>query len=124
VARIRKYMERKTNPRISALIERLLEESAKRDSGLWKDLAYRLARPRKFMAEVNVSKINRYAGDSTIVVPGKVLSSGNIEKKVTVAALGFSEKAKEKIEKSGGRAITIEELIDSNPDGSNVTIME
>ncbi len=124
MARIRKYMERKTNPRISSLIERLLEESARRNTRLWKDLAYRLARPRKLMAEVNVSKINRYARGSTVVVPGKVLSSGNIERKITVAALAFSEKAREKIERSGGRAITIEELIEDNPDGSGVTIME
>ena len=106
------------------LVERLLEESVKRNARIWKDLAYRLARPRKLMAEVNASKINRYAGDSVIVVPGKVLSSGKLEKSVTVAALGFSEKAKEKIESAGGKAITIEDLLEINPEGSKVMIME
>ena len=34
----------------------------------------------------------------------KVLGNGNVTKKVTVKAAAFSESAKEKIEKAGGKA--------------------
>jgi len=42
-------------------------------------------------AEVNLGRIERYAQeDETVVVPGKVLGSGVLEKNVTVAAVDFS----------------------------------
>jgi large subunit ribosomal protein L18e len=52
-----------------------------------------------------------------------VLSEGELTKKLTIAAWRFSAKAKQKIEKAGGRVISIEELIKENPKGSNVRIM-
>ena len=73
-----------------------------------------ISKARRNRPQVNISRINRYAKDETILVPGKVLGSGNFDKTVTVAALEFSESAKEKIGKSG-RAISIQELIKSNP---------
>lgn len=57
------------------------------------------------------------------MIPGKVLSSGSLTKKITVAAWAFSEKAKEKIQKAGGECISIEELIKRNPKGSNIRII-
>jgi len=70
-----------------------------------------------------VSKINRYSeANDTIVVPGKVLSTGTIEKRVTVAALAFSKKAFEKIS-SIGKCVSIEELMANNPKGSGVKII-
>jgi len=37
----------------------------------------------------------------------KVLGSGNLKKGVTIKASAFSEKAKEKIEKAGGKAVEV-----------------
>ncbi|HEC86656.1 MAG TPA: 50S ribosomal protein L18e, partial [Thermoplasmatales archaeon] len=73
---------------------------------------------------VNISKIDRYIKDDEIaLVPGKVLSAGNMSKKVIVAAWSFSEKAREKILKAGGKCISIEELVKTNPKGKNVRIL-
>ena len=47
-----------------------------------------------------------------VVVPGKVLASGEINGSFTVAALNFSEVAKEKITKAGGKAITLRDLME------------
>jgi len=47
---------------------------------------------------------------------------GDLDKKLTVAAYSFSEKAKEKINKNG-RAISIVELLKENPKGSKVRIV-
>ena len=72
-----------------------------------------------------MSDINRHAeADETILVPGKVLSNGELDKKVNVVALKFSAKAQEKIESAGGECISIDEIIETNPKGSNIRIIE
>jgi large subunit ribosomal protein L18e len=113
----------KTDPRIPQLIGELKRISRERDVPLWRDIATRLEKPRRHYAEVNLSKINRYSTEhDTIVVPGKVLSAGRLEKSVTVAALGFSKKAYEAIS-SRGKCMSIEELTEKNPKGAGVKII-
>jgi len=74
---------------------------------------------------VNISKIARYTEkNDTVVVPGKVLAAGELTEPVTVAALGFSSRAKEKIEEAKGRALSIDELVEENPSGSGVRILK
>jgi len=86
-------MSSKTNPKLQNLIADL--KSVSRDSGanVWQDIAARLEShgARRTHAEVNLGRIERYAQeDETVVVPGKVLGSGVLEKNVTVAAVDFS----------------------------------
>jgi large subunit ribosomal protein L18e len=115
----------KTNPNLIELIEKLIEKSYKEDVAIWKDVSKRLQRANRSTAEVNLSDINRYANaDETILVPGKVLSNGNLDNKINVAAFKFSTKAQEKIENAGGECISISDLIEKNPKGSNIRIME
>ncbi len=124
MSKIRKLMKRKSNPNLVRLIDELLKASAMNDAPIWKDIAERLAKPKRLYAEVNVAKIQRFANEGeTIVVPGKVLGGGRISKAVTVAALSFSETAKRKITEAGGKCITIKELVEINPSGSGVRIM-
>jgi len=110
---------RKKNPELVKLIEEL----SKRRENIWRDVASRLSKSRKNMAEVNVDRINRYAKEGeTILVPGKVLAQGKIVKKVNVAAFKFSKEAKRKIIEAGGKCMSIGELLEENPKGSNVRI--
>lgn len=109
----------KTNTRLKCLVEDL----SKKEEKVWKDLAWRLSRPRKNFSSINITRINRYAKDKeSIVVPGKVLGNGNLEKTVFVSALSFSCEAEQKIKKAGGKCMTIEELVRENPKGSNLRI--
>ena len=113
----------KTNPRLASLIAEL--KSVSRDSGspVWADIADRLEKPRRTHAEVNLGRIERYAAeDETVVVPGKVLGSGVLQKNVTVAAVDFSSTARTKIGQVGD-AVTLEEALDDNPEGSNVRVI-
>jgi len=113
----------KTNPRLVSLIEELKRVAHEHDAAIWRDIARRLEKPRRNYAVVNLSRINRYSVENdTIVVPGKVLSVGTLQKPVTIAALGFSKKAYEKVS-SVGKGISIEELIRDNPKGSGVKII-
>ncbi|HDJ27153.1 MAG TPA: 50S ribosomal protein L18e [Aciduliprofundum sp.] len=117
-------MGEKTDPRVGSLIRELKKLSKEKGVRIWKDVAERLERPRRNWAEVNVSKLQRYARDGeTVLVPGKVLGAGRLEKRLIVAAYSFSRSAAEKIRAAGGEAISIEELMERNPSGSGVRIM-
>ena len=115
----------KTNPNLIELINKLYEQSRNEDVAIWRDVAQRLERSNRRTAEVNLSDIDRHAEDGeTILVPGKVLSNGDLDKKVDVVAFKFSAKAQDKIENAGGECISIEEIMRTNPKGSNIRIME
>ncbi len=114
-----------TDINLRRLIRYLRKKSNEENVKIWKDIAWRLEKPRRQKAEVNISKINRYTKDGDfVIVPGKVLGAGRIDHKVIVAAWSFSEEARNKILSAGGEALKIEELIERNPKGSGVIIME
>ncbi|MCS7106091.1 MAG: 50S ribosomal protein L18e [Candidatus Aenigmarchaeota archaeon] len=113
-----------TNPYLRKLIEELKKKSKEFEAPIWAAVAEKLGRPRRKKVEVNVIDIERHAKENeTVVVPGVVLSYGELSKPVKVAAWRFSQKAKEKIEKAGGKCMSIEELVNENPRGSNVRIL-
>ncbi|WOF16516.1 50S ribosomal protein L18e [Methanoplanus sp. FWC-SCC4] len=114
----------KTNPRYTALISMLKETSRANGSNVWREIAKRLEAPSRNYAEVNLSKISRYAREGeTVIVPGKVLGSGILTAGVSVAALSFSESAVDKINDASGNCMTIEDLVKKNPEGKLVRIL-
>ncbi len=119
-----KRVIQKTNPRLSDLISLLKTTSRENEANIWRDIADRLEGPARNYAEVNLSKISRYAANGdTIIVPGKVLGSGALETPVTIAALNFSASASEKIREANGACMSIEELVSANPKGSRVRVL-
>lgn len=119
---MRKLM--KTDPNLVSLIESLKRESREKGTAIWRDIALRLEKPSRNWAEVNLSRLERYTDEGdVVVVPGKVLGAGSLNKRLTVAAYRFSGSARKKIEEAGGRSMTITELVRDLPDGSGVTIM-
>ncbi|WP_407356870.1 50S ribosomal protein L18e [Methanolobus sp. WCC5] len=118
-------IERKTNPRTPVLIAALKEGARQNEVAIWRDVAQRLEKPGRNYAQVNLSKINRYAKDGeTVLVAGKVLGSGLLDKAVTVAAYNFSVTAMEKITDLGGKCLTIEQMLEENPKGSGIRILQ
>jgi len=106
------------------LMRFLRKQSRENNVKIWKDVAERLAKPRRKRIAVNVSRLNRYTEKKeTVVVPGKVIGTGKIDHPITVAAFSFSEKAKEKIKVARGKTISLLQLIKKNPKGSNVKII-
>ncbi|MGC8812280.1 MAG: 50S ribosomal protein L18e [Candidatus Aenigmatarchaeota archaeon] len=113
-----------TNPYLRQLIEELKKSSRELKAPIWLAIAEKLEKPRRKKVEVNIFDIEKNAQtNETVIVPGVVLSSGELTKPVRVAAWRFSRKAREKIEKSGGKCLTIEELLKENPKGSGVKIL-
>ena len=113
-----------TNEHVQILIGALRKESTTSKSALWDRIADDLEKPTRSRREVNLSKLARYTKpNETIVVPGKVLGAGAINHSLVVAALGFSTPARVQIEKTAGRAITIQELLKQNPKGKDIRII-
>jgi len=97
----------------------------KSEKPLWRRVAGELSRPKRQRAEVNLSKLDQYADDdATVIVPGKVLGAGALSKKLTVAAFSFSGSARKLIDAAGGKALTIDSLHKTNPDGRGIVILK
>lgn len=115
---------KKTSFILRLLVEQLHEHHKKYSAEIWRTVAEELLKPTRRRRAVNISKINRYTqANDVVVVPGKVLGSGELDHPVVVAALNFSKTAIEKIQRAGGRAISIFELLKERPDGSHVKII-
>lgn len=113
-----------TNPILKALIEEIRKKGYEENIPFLIEIAKKLEISRRRRPEVNLSKLNKVCKENEIViVPGKVLSSGILKKPLTVAAASFSMSSIEKIQKVGGKVITIRELIESNPKGKNIRIV-
>jgi large subunit ribosomal protein L18e len=116
-------MTKRTGP-MNPILRSAIALFKKEKANIWSDVAEKLNRSTRSRVEVNLSQINRSANDGeTIVVPGVVLSSGNISKKVNVAAWRFSAAAKNKIKNAGGKTMTIEQAQKENPKGTNLRLM-
>ncbi len=111
-----------TNYQLQSLLVELEPKAV--ESPLWRRVVEDIQKPTRQRRSVNVYKIEKFARDGeTVLVPGKVLSVGELNKKVTVAAMNFSEEAKRKIVEAKGKAISIRELLQANPDGKKVRIL-
>ena len=94
------------------LIRELIKLSNKTKKPLWKRVAEELSRPRRKKVAVNLSRINRHAQDKEVVIiPGRVLGAGKLDKKITVIAESFTKKAYDKILESGSKPILLSDLI-------------
>jgi len=109
-----------TDPALKKLIQELKKTSAKEKAPIWKRIANDLAKSSRRRREVNLTRINKHTKDKeSVIVPGKVLGTGELDHEVTVAAWQFSEGARKKVK----QALTIPELIKKNPKGKNVRII-
>jgi len=122
---VRKMRETNTtNPQLIELIRFLKKQSRENKTKVWRDIAERLAKPRRNSIAVNLSRLNRHTKkNDVVIVPGKVLGTGDLAHPVIVAAFSFSKTAKEKITTSRGKCLSFDELIKKNPKGSNVKII-
>jgi len=97
---------------------------ASKGNKLWRRLAEDLEKPSRQRRNINISRINRYTDEGeVVVVPGKVLSCGNLDHKLTIAAWQFSQQAMEKIRSANSEVITISALLEKNPKGKGVRII-
>jgi len=113
-----------SNVQLQGLIMELKKKSIKERAPLWKRIATDLERPSRQRRIVNLSRLNRFTKDSEIiVVPGKVLASGLIDHKMTVAAFDFSQGAVEKLRAKNCDVLSIIELMNKDVKPQDIKII-
>ncbi len=118
ITHIKKKSGRKTNPELVATI------LAARKSRNWLPIAHKISGPTRKLISINLDQIDKQTstGD-TVVIPGKVLSLGNLSKKVRISALGISASALEKLKLVKAEYVSILEEISKNPKAEGIKVL-
>jgi large subunit ribosomal protein L18e len=113
-----------TNQVVIQMVKLLKQASAKNDAPIWSKLAKLALKTSSSRRVVNLTKINDVTKENdVIVVPGKVLGTGNVLHKVTLSSFSISNSAAKKIIESGGKIISFSEMIEKFPTGKGVSII-
>jgi len=116
---IEKHVSKKNNPELVETI-RLAKKKEK-----WIEIASLLSGPRRKRLNLNLNEIDKESKEGdTIVIPGKVLSQGELTKRIKIVAFSFSERAKEKLLSSKCGVSTIKDEIKKNPKAEGIRIVK
>lgn len=116
--KISKQLQKKNDPE---LIEIIL---ATKKSEKWLVVAGMLSRPRRKRIELNLDQIDKEVKEGDVViVPGKVLSQGEVSKKIKIAAMSFSESARNKLLKAKCEVSTLKDEFKKNPEAKGIKIL-
>ncbi len=117
-------MTRVKSATLQGLIGELIQIAEEQKVPAWKAVAKGLSRSTRRRYEISLATIAKTARKQEIVVvPGSVLSAGELTEPLTIAALKVSQTAREKITKSGGKILTINDVLKENPKAKGVRIM-
>lgn len=120
----KKQISRKSNSELVKTIDHLKQASRENDAPIWKSIAKKLEGPSRNWPIVNISKIEYNASkNGKVIIPGKIMGSGNLSKKVTVSAYSFTKSAVQKIENAGGKCMIYNDFIKKNPTGKDVMVI-
>ncbi len=112
------------NPVVQQLVVAFRKQFKSSKKMVWERIAELLLKPSRKKQGVNLTKLSKYVAEGDIVaIPAKVLSLGTLSKKVTVYALSYSTAARAKIEKAGGKALPLMDLITSKVEQSKIKIL-
>jgi len=114
---IERQLGKKTNP---VLVQTIIEAKKKPK---WVRVAAILSSPRLNKVEINLNRLNKEKKGEIIVVPGKVLSEGEVDKELKIVAFNFSSKAREKLLKAKCDISDIMDEIKKNPDAKGIKIL-
>lgn len=113
-----------TNQVVIQMAKELKQASTKNDAPIWSKLAKLALKTSVSRRVVNLTKINEVTKENAvIVVPGKVLGTGNVSHKITLSSFSISNSAAKKIIESGGTIISFSEMIKKFPTGKGVIII-
>ena len=113
-----------TNQLVIQMVRELKGASKKNNAPIWSRLAELALKPSSARRTINIGQIDKFVKDNdVIVVPGKVLGTGNISHKITLCSFSMSTTGAKKVLQSGGKIISFSELIKSHPTGKGVVII-
>jgi large subunit ribosomal protein L18e len=118
---IEKQLKKKNSPELVSTII----DAKKTGENFWVGIASILCSSSRTRSRINLEKINKETKQGEkVVVPGKILSLGELDKKVTIIALSFSKEAIDKIKKSKSEYKYILEEIKENPKAQGLKILK
>lgn len=89
------------------------------------ELAKLLAMPKKKWSQKNLSEIDSETKNGeTVFVPGKILSSGDLTKKIKIISWNISEKALEKIKNSGSSYSRVSEELKNDKELKSIKVLK
>jgi len=114
----KKQAKRKTNPSLLTTLALALKNPK------WKTLAGILSGPTRKYSSVNLYRIEKETKEGdTIIIPGKVLSSGELTKKIRICSLTITPSAKSKLSQTSSEYATIAEEIKKNSKAEGIKIL-
>lgn len=113
-----------TNQLVINMVRELRQASSKNKAPIWSKLAQMVQKPTAAHRIINVGKLNSVTNDNdVVVVPGKILATGNISHKITLCSFSISTAAAKKITQAGGKIIGYSEMISKFPTGKGVRMI-
>lgn len=113
-----------TNQLVVKMVKELKQASAKNKAPIWSNLAEMAQKPGIAKRVVNIGRLGSVTKENeVIVVPGKVLGTGNISHKITLCCFSISTAAAKKIQSAGGKIINHSDVISKFPTGKGVRII-
>ena len=102
-----------------------LEKTSKQQKvNIWDAVSKELQKSTRQRREVNLTKISTVTKkDDSIVVPGKVLATGELTHPLYVVAYAWSTQAEAKIKAAGGKIISINDELQKNAKGAKLRII-
>jgi large subunit ribosomal protein L18e len=90
-------------------------DSVKHDAknvGLSRSIRRIAALPKRRRIKINLNELcSRTKTSESVIVPGKVLSAGVLDKKFDISAIEYSDAALKKLKDAGCRIVPVEEMI-------------
>jgi large subunit ribosomal protein L18e len=106
------------------MVNTLRVASKKNKAPIWERLADLALKPTRAKRTMNLGQIDRLAADNdVIIVPGKVLGTGNLSHKITLCSFSISTTGAKKVTASGGKVLDISQIIKNHPTGKGVKII-
>jgi large subunit ribosomal protein L18e len=110
--------QKKTRPELKETIALALKNPN------WKPIAKILSSSTRKFSSINLFQLDKKAerGD-TVIIPGKILSSGELTKQLAIVALSISPSASGKLTSSKSKFHTILQEIKENPKMEGIKIL-
>jgi len=108
----------KSNPIIKETVKLGLKQKA------WIKIVQFISAGKRNYSTINLRELDHKttAGD-TVLVLGKILSSGNLTKKIKIVALSISKGAREKLKETKSEFVHVKDEIIKNPKGEGIKII-
>ena len=117
--KIKRQIKKKTNTFLVETINHAREHKG------WKNVVDILTGSTRNYSMLNLSEIDKRTKEGdTVIVLGKVLSKGELTKKVRICALSFSEKTLEKLKKTKSEHVSVLQEIKINPKAEGIKILK